>query len=526
MSGTSSYWATGGLARSSTRSPITTSLICTCSLCSPIPPLGPLVGIKLISVSFDLVLGYFSYRIVRLRYPHGWAPTVAAAAVLFLPTVVLNSALWGQIDATYTSLALGGLYFMLRRRPWLACTFFGLALSFKLQVVFLFPVLLLLLLRRWAPWRALLMVPLVFVLMDLPALVVRRLGLDPVVDLYGRESGSTSNSRSMPPTSTSTSASTESTVLRDLGIALTLAIVLALIAIVVVRRTQLTPTRILLAGTVIGTPGALPPAGHARALLLPGRRPHGDLGVLPASTAVGLARPGAVRFAHVLHALPVGHHDHGRRGGGGNRRWRRRRPAPAAGALSTARRHQRLDRAAGGSAGHGAPATGAAPGAGAGDVLARWRRRSGQSHRRELQDPVHGDAGRLGPGPVDHYQGVPPSRLQPERRSWAFTSPVRPIRRSGASPALSSCRRHDRGRRGYPSANGANSLRSIEVRMRAKSPSSVCVLPGPPGNSVSPVSTTGEPSIDKAHRPGRMAGRGYCADLEPADLERERRPRV
>ncbi len=38
--------------------------------------------------------------------------------------------------------------------------------------------------------------------------------------------------------------------LRELGIALTLAIVLALIAIVVLRRVQLTPTRILLAGTV------------------------------------------------------------------------------------------------------------------------------------------------------------------------------------------------------------------------------------------------------------------------------------
>src|ERR1035438_1018447 len=69
-----------------------------------------------------------------------------AAVVLFLPTVVLNSSLWGQIDATYASLGLGGLYFVLRRRPWLACTFFGLALSFKLQVVFLFPVLLLLVL--------------------------------------------------------------------------------------------------------------------------------------------------------------------------------------------------------------------------------------------------------------------------------------------------------------------------------------------------------------------------------------------
>ena len=150
-------------------------------------PLGPLVGIKLISVSFDLVLGYFSYRIVRLRYPHGWVPTVAAAAVLFLPTVVLNSALWGQIDATYTSLALGGLYFMLRRRPWLACIFFGLALSFKLQVVFPLPCA--------APSAA----PAVGavagavdgppgVRTDGPARARgRRLGLDPVVDLYRRD---------------------------------------------------------------------------------------------------------------------------------------------------------------------------------------------------------------------------------------------------------------------------------------------------------------------------------------------------
>jgi Gpi18-like mannosyltransferase len=212
-------------------------------------PLGPLVGIKLISVSFDLVLGYFSYRIVRLRYPHSWAPTVAAAAVLFLPTVVLNSALWGQIDATYTSLALGGLYFMLRRRPWLACIFFGLALSFKLQVVFVFPVLLLLLLRRWAPWRALLMVPLVFVLMDLPALVVGA-SVSTLWSTYTGEIGLYQQLTLNAPNIYQYLGIDESTVLRDLGIALTLAIVLALMAIVVVRRTPLTPTRILLAGTV------------------------------------------------------------------------------------------------------------------------------------------------------------------------------------------------------------------------------------------------------------------------------------
>ena len=227
-------------------------------------PLGPLIGIKLISVSFDLVLGYFTYRIVRLRYPHGWVPTVAAAVVLFLPTVVLNSALWGQIDATYTSLALGGLYFVLRRRPWLACIFFGLALSFKLQVVFLFPVLLLLLLRRWAPWRALLMVPLVFVLMDLPALVVGA-SVSTLWSTYTGEIGLYQQLTLNAPNIYQYLGITESSVLRELGIVLTVAIVLALIAVVVVRRAQLTPTRILLAGTVsvILVPYLLP-AMHER----------------------------------------------------------------------------------------------------------------------------------------------------------------------------------------------------------------------------------------------------------------------
>ena len=289
-------------------------------------PLGPLIGIKLISVPFDLVLGYFTYRIVRLRYPHGWVPTVAAAVVLFLPTVVLNSALWGQIDATYTSLALGGLYFVLRRRPWLACIFFGLALSFKLQVVFLFP---------YCSFTASAVGPLARpvdgppgVRVDGPARVGgRRFGLDPVVDLHGRD-------RSLPATHAQCPEHLpvpryhRVQVLRELGIVLTVAIVLALIAVVVVRRAQLDADQDPARRHRLGDPGALPPARHARALLLPGRRPHGDLGILPTSTVVGFARPGAVRFAHVLHALPAGHHDHGRGGRRGTERRQFGRPRP------------------------------------------------------------------------------------------------------------------------------------------------------------------------------------------------------
>src|ERR1700754_2789321 len=51
-------------------------------------PFDPLVGIKLISVFFDLVLTFFAYRIVRaVRAESAWLPTILAGGVLFLPTV-------------------------------------------------------------------------------------------------------------------------------------------------------------------------------------------------------------------------------------------------------------------------------------------------------------------------------------------------------------------------------------------------------------------------------------------------------
>jgi Gpi18-like mannosyltransferase len=80
--------------------------------------------------------------------------------------------MWGQADATYVAPTLGALYFTLRRKPWLACVFFGLALAFKLQAVFVFPVLLVLVLRKRLTWASLLAIPGVYVLLDIPALLV------------------------------------------------------------------------------------------------------------------------------------------------------------------------------------------------------------------------------------------------------------------------------------------------------------------------------------------------------------------
>jgi Gpi18-like mannosyltransferase len=212
-------------------------------------PLSALLGIKLISVTFDIILAYFTYRIVRLRHPQGWLPMAAMGIILFLPTVVLNSSLWGQIDASYTSFGLGGLYFALRRRPWLACLFFGVALSFKLQIIFLFPLLALLVLRRWMSWRPLLLIPAAFVALDLPALLIGA-SVSTLWSTYTGEVGLYHELTLNAPNIYQYLGITESNVLRDAGIAFTALLVLGLIAWAVIRRVELTPTRIVLAGTV------------------------------------------------------------------------------------------------------------------------------------------------------------------------------------------------------------------------------------------------------------------------------------
>jgi len=227
-------------------------------------PVPALAGIKLISVSFDLLLAFFTFKVVRQRYPQGWAPLAASSLVLFLPTVVLNSSWWGQVDATYTAFALGGIYFVLRRKGWWACALFGLALAFKLQAVFMFPFVLLLAFRHRLRWRELLAIPAVFVVADMPALVLGA----PISSLWSAYTGQVSQypqlTLNAPNIYQYFDVATSST-LRLAGIAGALAAVVVLGALVVVRRVDLTPAHIVLAATVsvIVVPFLLP-AMHER----------------------------------------------------------------------------------------------------------------------------------------------------------------------------------------------------------------------------------------------------------------------
>ena len=147
-----------------------------------LPDLPTEAAVKLPSLVSDFVCAYLVLLIVRSQGPYRRAlPHLAALAVLFAPTVVLNSAFWGQADSIFTAGILACVYFLGIRRPVPAMLGFGFALAFKLQSIFLLPMLLAMTIRGRIPWKALLFIPLVLLLAVLPSWLAGR----PLGELIG-----------------------------------------------------------------------------------------------------------------------------------------------------------------------------------------------------------------------------------------------------------------------------------------------------------------------------------------------------
>ncbi len=136
--------------------------------------LSHLAAIKSISIVFDFFGAFWFARIVQTKYLGKTAAFAAALAFLFLPTVFMNGAMWGQIDGIFTSFLLAAMYYLLKRRDILAMIAFGLGFSIKFQAVFLAPFLLVLLLLRRLSWRSILFVPLVYLITIIPAWIIGR----------------------------------------------------------------------------------------------------------------------------------------------------------------------------------------------------------------------------------------------------------------------------------------------------------------------------------------------------------------
>jgi len=135
-------------------------------------PAPSLYSIKTLSLSFDIAIAFFVACILHLVSKGSFKASrlyLAGAIMFALPTLLINSSLWGQSDAVYAIGCVISLYCILKKRPLLAALVFGCAVSIKLQAIFFLPVLIGYYLRRSRDAWYLLCIPGVYIFTLLPA---------------------------------------------------------------------------------------------------------------------------------------------------------------------------------------------------------------------------------------------------------------------------------------------------------------------------------------------------------------------
>lgn len=224
-------------------------------------PIRDLYLIKLLSIFFDVVLAYAATGLLGLCVRKKGPCLACFFTVLLLPTVVLNGAVWGQCDSIYVALALLGLWLGLEDRPVWSVLCFTLSFGFKLQAVFLMPIMAVLWFRgNYKLWHFALF-PVFYVLLVLPAVALGKPFLE-TITLYFSQTGSIGdglnyNSPSIYALFWRSPATQDAA---NLGIVGAFTYMLALLLFCFLRRKRLTVRAVLAAAMLfaVGIPFLLP----------------------------------------------------------------------------------------------------------------------------------------------------------------------------------------------------------------------------------------------------------------------------
>lgn len=105
-------------------------------------PLNDIFLVKSVSILFDILLAVGVLLLVyKISKKNKMVSFIAFAVVLFLPTAILNSSFWGQIDSIYVTFVIYALVLILYGKQRVGFFIFGLSIAVKLQGIFFLPVI-------------------------------------------------------------------------------------------------------------------------------------------------------------------------------------------------------------------------------------------------------------------------------------------------------------------------------------------------------------------------------------------------
>lgn len=132
-------------------------------------PIEPLYPIKIVSSLFDFILAIVSAKIV-FHLTENRTKSFLTYGILFcLPTIAVNSGLWGQCDVIYVTAIIVSLYFLYQEHPHVSMIFYGLAFALKLQALFVFPLYVFLWVKKKYKIGHFLYLPFMYILTCIPS---------------------------------------------------------------------------------------------------------------------------------------------------------------------------------------------------------------------------------------------------------------------------------------------------------------------------------------------------------------------
>lgn len=129
-----------------------------------------LIFIKVLSAIFDILIFLSGYKIIKYfskedANNYSWI-------LILLPGILVNSAILSQCDSIYTAFVLAFIYNILKNHNKLALSFLGIAISFKLQSLFIAPVILYLIATKKIKIYDLFFIILGFILPFIPTILI------------------------------------------------------------------------------------------------------------------------------------------------------------------------------------------------------------------------------------------------------------------------------------------------------------------------------------------------------------------
>lgn len=138
-------------------------------------PIKSVYLIKFVSIIFDFGLALSSGLLVRYLVPKNKNiyTFMTYSIVLFLPEVLMNSAIWGQCDSGYTMFIILALLYLLKEKYTVSFIHLGIAFSLKLQFIFILPLFIVIyVVKKKYSILHFLIIPLVNFILCLPAIII------------------------------------------------------------------------------------------------------------------------------------------------------------------------------------------------------------------------------------------------------------------------------------------------------------------------------------------------------------------